>query len=216
MTSVASTARAVPRSQPASTSASRTAGLLRRDQLVAELDRASLGKVTIISAPPGSGKTSLLRAWSGQVSEDRRVAFVPVARDQQDAAQFWLAVLDAIRQTGATADSRGQAAPPVVDGDGMVEMVLSELANATGTVVLVIDDLHELNSADALTQLEHVLAVLPKSAACGVVVPPRSADQVAPVQAGRRCGRASGRRSALHRKRDTRNAGGFRDQPVRL
>ena len=163
MTSVASTARAVPRSQPASTSASRTAGLLRRDQLVAELDRASLGKVTIISAPPGSGKTSLLRAWSGQVSEDRRVAFVPVARDQQDAAQFWLAVLDAIRQTGATADSRGQAAPPVVDGDGMVEMVLSELANATGTVVLVIDDLHELNSADALTQLEHVLAVLPKS-----------------------------------------------------
>ncbi len=164
MTSVASTARAVPHSQPASMGVSRAAGLLRRDQLVAELDRASLGKVTIISAPPGSGKTSLLRAWSDQAGEDCRVAFVPVARDQQDAAQFWLAVLDAIRQADATADTRGQAGPPAVDGDAMVEMVLSELANAAGAVVLVIDDLHELNSADALTQLEHLLAVLPKSA----------------------------------------------------
>ena len=209
MTSVASTPRAVPHSQPASMGVSRAAGLLRRDQLVAELDRASLGKVTIISAPPGSGKTSLLRAWSDQAGEDCRVAFVPVARDQQDAAEFWLAVLDAIRQADATADTRGQAGPPAVDGDAMVEMVLSELANAAAAVVLVIDDLHELNSADALTQLEHLLAVLPKSARVVLSSRPRSADQVAPAQVGRRGGRASGRGSALHRKRDTRNAGRF-------
>ena len=68
-------------------------GLLRRDDLFAALDRSSLRKVTVISAPPGSGKTSLLRAWSDRASEDRRVAFVSVPRDQQDAQQFWLAVL---------------------------------------------------------------------------------------------------------------------------
>src|SRR4029077_17709095 len=32
-----------------------------------------------------------------------------------------------------------------------------------GVVVLVIDDLHELTSADALSQLEHLLGVLPNS-----------------------------------------------------
>src|ERR1700724_4754884 len=108
MTRVTTTPRAVPPSRPTSTGVSRAAGLLRRDDLLAALDRASLRKVTVISAPPGSGKTSLLRAWSQRASTDRRVAFVTVPRDQQDAQQFWLAVLDAIRQTDATADSRSQ------------------------------------------------------------------------------------------------------------
>jgi len=109
-------------------------GLLRRDDLLAALDRSSLRKVTVISAPPGSGKTSLLRAWSERASEDRRVAFVSVPRDQQDAQQFWLAVLEAIRRTDAVADSRWQPAAPDFDGDVMVDTVVSELAKADGVV----------------------------------------------------------------------------------
>src|SRR5580692_6087669 len=143
MTRATTTPRALPRSRPTSTGVSRTGGLIRRDDLLAALDRASLRKVTVISAPPGSGKTSLLRAWSDRASKDRRVAFVSVPRDQQDAQQFWLAVLDAIRQTDATADSRRQATTPDCDGDVMVDTVVSELAKAAGLVVLVVDDLQE-------------------------------------------------------------------------
>src|SRR4051812_1681880 len=138
--------------------------LLRRDGLLAALDRSSLRKVTVISAPPGSGKTSLLRAWSDRASKDRRVAFVSVARDQQDAQEFWLAVLEAIRRTDAVADFRPPVAAPEFDGDVIVDTVVSELAEATGVVVLVIDDLHELSSADALSQLEHLLSSLPERA----------------------------------------------------
>ena len=54
-------------------------------------------KVTIISAPPGSGKTSLLRAWADRPGQRRRLAVLQVQRDQQDAQQFWLALLDAVR-----------------------------------------------------------------------------------------------------------------------
>ncbi len=193
MTSVATTPRAGPRSRPAATNVSLAAGLLRRDGLLAALDRASLKKVTVISAPPGSGKTSLLRAWSDHASKDRHIAFVSVLRDQQDAQQFWLAVLDAIRQTDATADPRKQAPAPDFDGDVMIDTVVSELANAARAVVLLIDDLHELSSADALSQLEHLLSVLPNSAR--VVLssrrdPPirlhqlRLADEVAELRAG--------------------------------
>src|SRR5713101_6195614 len=164
MIGVATIPRAAPHSRPASTGVSRAAGLLRRDDLLAALDRASLRKVTVISAPPGSGKTSLLRVWSDRAGKDRRVAFVTVPRDQQDAQEFWLAVLDAIRQTDSTADSRRHTAAPAFGGEMMVDAVISELAKAAGVIVLVIDDLHELSSADALSQLEHLLSVLPKSA----------------------------------------------------
>src|SRR3979411_1139675 len=106
-------------------------GLLRRGDLLAALDRSSLRKVTVISAPPGSGKTSLLRAWSDRASKDRQVAFVTVPRDQQDAQQFWLAVLDATRQTDPIADSQRQVAPPAFAGEVMVDTVVSDLAKAT-------------------------------------------------------------------------------------
>ena len=51
-----------------------------------------------------------------------------------------------------------------LDGEQLVERVLSELAEQFVPVVLVVDDLHELRSADAFAQLEHLLAVLPSSA----------------------------------------------------
>jgi LuxR family maltose regulon positive regulatory protein len=38
--------------------------LIDRGDLLAALDRAAARMVTIISAPAGSGKTSLLRAWA--------------------------------------------------------------------------------------------------------------------------------------------------------
>ena len=78
-----------------------TRGLLDRDDLLQMLDRAVTKRVTVISAPPGSGKTSLLRAWADRSTNPRRVAFVSVDRDEQDAERFWGAVLDAIRQPGA-------------------------------------------------------------------------------------------------------------------
>lgn len=160
----AATTRAAQDSEPSLMGASRSTGLLPRDDLMIALDRATLRKITVISAPPGSGKTSLLRAWSERASKDRRVAFVSVPPAEQDAQQFWLAVLDAIRQTDAIADKRRQAVALDFDGDVMVEMVASDLADSAGVAVLVVDDLHELSSVDALSQLEHLLSILPNSA----------------------------------------------------
>src|SRR5207237_9084934 len=48
--------------------------LIARGDLVAALDRAATRTVTIISAPAGSGKTSLLRAWAGHLGQPRRLA----------------------------------------------------------------------------------------------------------------------------------------------
>jgi LuxR family transcriptional regulator, maltose regulon positive regulatory protein len=136
--------------------------LINRGDLVAALDRAATRKVTIISAPAGSGKTSLLRAWAGRPGRPGRLALVQVQRGQHDAQQFWLALLDAVRHASATT---GRAEPPAATPDfnapAMVGRVLSELADARSSVTLVIDDLHELTSPEALAQLTRLLTNLP-------------------------------------------------------
>ena len=136
--------------------------LIDRGDLLAALDRAATRKVTIISAPAGSGKTSLLRAWAGRPGQPGRLAVLQVQRDQQDAQQFWLALLDAVRQaTGADSGAEPPAATPDFNAPAMADRVLSELADAHGGITLVIDDLHELTSPEALAQLTQLLTNLP-------------------------------------------------------
>ena len=113
-----------------------------------------------------------------------------VERDQQDARRFWSDVLDAIRGPTGSADPEAHTGASV---DRLIDAVLLELAEQPETIVLIIDDLRELGSADALMQLERLLAALPSPAR--VVLssrrdPPirlpqlRLANEVAEIRAG--------------------------------
>ena len=70
-----------------------------------------------------------MRAWADAQGERRRLAVLQVQRDQQDAQQFWLALLDAVRDASAVT---GRAAPPAAtpefNAPAMVDRVLAELA----------------------------------------------------------------------------------------
>src|SRR6266851_5412035 len=107
--------------------------LVDRDALLAALDRAVTHKVTVISAPAGSGKSSLLRAWADRPGQTHRVAFVTVRRDQRDEQLFWLTLLQAIQ---ATLDEENAEEPlvatPVFNADAMVQRVLAYLADYPG------------------------------------------------------------------------------------
>jgi LuxR family transcriptional regulator, maltose regulon positive regulatory protein len=112
-------------------------------------------RVTVVSAPPGSGKTVLLRSWIGEAGLAGRAAWVTVERDERDPQRLWLAVLDALRQTiPGSALVRELTAAPDLDGWTIAERLLKDLAPLEERLWLVIDDLHELGSAEALRQLE--------------------------------------------------------------
>jgi LuxR family transcriptional regulator, maltose regulon positive regulatory protein len=53
--------------------------------------------VSAVSAPPGSGKTVLLRSWISWAGVAGSAAWVPAGRGERDPQRFWLSVLAALR-----------------------------------------------------------------------------------------------------------------------
>ncbi|WP_329047763.1 AAA family ATPase [Amycolatopsis sp. NBC_01488] len=137
--------------------------LIERRDLVAALDRAAGSRVTVVSAPAGSGKTSLLRLWCDQYGRGRRIAFMSVQPGQHDAQLFWHTLLGAVHAaTGA--DRVEPSTTPGFDGQAMVDKVLSAIGPSGEPIYLVIDDLHELGSAEAADRLTALLTQLPPHA----------------------------------------------------
>jgi LuxR family maltose regulon positive regulatory protein len=92
---------------------------------------AEAGAVTMVSGPPASGKTCLLRSWIATAGIDDHAGWATVRHEERDPERFWRSVTD----------------------------VLGRLEGRPG--LLVIDDLHELKSPEALAQLECFLTQLP-------------------------------------------------------
>src|SRR5580693_5745559 len=112
-------------------------------------------RVTVVSASPGSGKTVLLRSWIGQAALTGRVAWVAVGRDERDPQRCWLSVLGALRQTAPGSELvRPLTAAPDLDGWVIAERLMKDLAPLEERIWLVIDDVHGLDSDEALRQLE--------------------------------------------------------------
>jgi LuxR family transcriptional regulator, maltose regulon positive regulatory protein len=135
-------------------------GVVSRTALLRRLTQAR--RVVQVSAPAGSGKTVLLRSWIAESGLARRAAWVAVPREEGDAQRFWLTVADALRDTSpGAALVRGLTAAPDLDGWSVVEGLLEDLASLQDRVWLVIDDLHDLGSAEALRQLELLIMRAP-------------------------------------------------------
>src|SRR5215468_7629187 len=134
------------------------AGLVARPRLSGRL---GLHRVSVVSAPAGSGKTVLLRSWISWAGVAGSAAWVPAGRGERDPQRFWLPVLAALRQTAAgSALVRELTAAPDLDGWVITERLLADLAPLDDQLWLVVDDVHELGP-EALRQLELLIMRAP-------------------------------------------------------
>ena len=139
-------------------------GLVERPRLFGLLDRAAAGPVTLVCASAGSGKSMLVSSWLRSAQRASAVAWVDVDRDETDATRFWGAVVGALQRSGALPpdDPLASLVPsPSAHHPEVLRAVLDGLARLTQTLVLVIEDVHQLRSDEALHGLEQLLERMP-------------------------------------------------------
>src|SRR6185312_7111741 len=88
-----------------------------------------------------------------------RVAWISAERGERDGQRFWLSLIEAL--AGVDGCEHRIASALDLRGEAAVDRLLLELCDLQEPIVLVIDDLHELRSAEALGWLERLLARRP-------------------------------------------------------
>ncbi|MET0685729.1 MAG: LuxR C-terminal-related transcriptional regulator [Solirubrobacteraceae bacterium] len=133
-----------------------------RPDLTGLLDDGRDGRLTVVSAPTGSGKTTALAEWAAQTPA--RVAWYTLDKGDNDPLRFWTYVVaaigDAAPELPGTA-ARRLRAPGVSLADEVLPVLVNEVAGVREPLAIVLDDYHEVAEPAIHQDLGYLLERLP-------------------------------------------------------
>jgi LuxR family maltose regulon positive regulatory protein len=137
--------------------------LVTRPRLSERLSRGAESALTLVSAPAGFGKTTLLAEWvAAAAAGGRSVAWLSLDQRDNDPALFWaylVAALNTVPGVGAGALSVLQ--PPQPPNEASLVALLNDLDAISDDVVLVLDDYHVIDARDVQDGMAFLLEHLP-------------------------------------------------------
>jgi len=137
--------------------------LIARARLLARLDAALEHRLTVLAAPAGFGKTTLVSQWVAHLQTLRPllpVAWVSLEAEENDPLRFWRYVITACQvfQADLGAAALGllpiHSTPRQFSQEAVLTALLNDLATLSRPAVLVLEDYHAINNAqihEALT-----------------------------------------------------------------
>ncbi len=138
------------------------AGLVPRARLIEQLDESLPGKLTLVCAPAGFGKTTLVSAWLANINLP--AAWLSLDEDDNDLARFWtyfIAALQTIRpETGASVLAMLQASP-LPHSHALLTPLINDLTAITEKFILVLDDYHAIETEAIDQALDFFIEHLP-------------------------------------------------------
>ena len=122
-----------------------------RPRLDERLNAALSSRLTVLSAPAGFGKTTVLTEWLATFGPRApAVAWVSLDERDNDAARFWTYVVTAIggavEDVGGAASGLLDSSPPATEA--ALAALLNELGGSKRDLLLVLDDYHLVEAAD--------------------------------------------------------------------
>ncbi|MDP9073859.1 MAG: helix-turn-helix transcriptional regulator, partial [Actinomycetota bacterium] len=142
----------------------RRRGLVARSRLNEGLRRAGESALTLVSAPAGFGKTTLLTDWLTSAPPDGRIAsWLSLDKSDNDPALFWAYVVAALR---TAAPGVGEGALALLSStesptEAFVVTLLNDLATLSDAVVLVLDDYHVIEEPQIRDGMAYLVEHLP-------------------------------------------------------
>ncbi|MFP4346117.1 MAG: LuxR C-terminal-related transcriptional regulator [Anaerolineales bacterium] len=136
--------------------------LVERPQLLERLDGSVGRRLTLVAAPAGFGKTTLLSAWVH--SRRRPVAWLSLDAGDNDPARFWTYVIGALQRV---AGDLGRSLLPALQSPQPppVETLLTGLINALleqeRPLSLILDDYHHIEASPIQESLAFLVEHLP-------------------------------------------------------
>jgi LuxR family maltose regulon positive regulatory protein len=135
--------------------------LVKRPRLFELLDEGVEGPLTLISAPAGAGKTSLLASWL--VAKPRPVAWL-APRPQITEAAFWAELLASVQRVAPPRSAlRRLAGPRSGTPAPFVVELLNGFVELDEPLVVIVDDFHLVKSRELCSAIEQLLRAAPAS-----------------------------------------------------
>jgi LuxR family transcriptional regulator, maltose regulon positive regulatory protein len=140
-------------------------GLVARPRLSERLSRGFDSKLTLVSAPAGFGKSTLLAEWLASAGAGAHsVAWLSLDQADNQPVTFWTYVVSALRKVvpgvGASALSMLEAPqPPPIET--VLATLLNELGALPNDIVLVLDDYHVIDALGVDDEMAFLLDHLP-------------------------------------------------------
>jgi LuxR family maltose regulon positive regulatory protein len=138
-----------------------------RVRLLEELERASRRAVTLIAAPAGYGKTTVVAQWLASESAPANVAWISLDTSDNDPARLWTQIATALERAGCTVarDTTGFVA---AGGYDMQAVVLPRIVDAIAAfgedITVLIDDFHMVRAVECNEQIDFFVKHLPANA----------------------------------------------------
>jgi LuxR family transcriptional regulator, maltose regulon positive regulatory protein len=143
-----------------------------RPKLLARLRAGSVRKLTLIEAPVGYGKTTLLNQWlrteEPDLGPDLPFAWVSLDEQDNDPARLWKHIVEALRGVGPEERFGADALAGLgMVGTSLVETALPALVNdlteLPRRVVLVLDDYHYVTDGECHETVGFLIRHLPET-----------------------------------------------------
>ena len=137
--------------------------LVQRSRLRDLLDDGVARSVALllVSAPAGSGKSTLVAAWA--LERVRPVAWLQVEESDSDPASFWSSLVAAIGR--CRPDVTAVVGPLVIGSQGDERVVVPAIVNAviddSEPLLVVIDDYHLIDNASVHRGMERLIDLCP-------------------------------------------------------
>lgn len=139
----------------------RRRGVVHRARLANRPVRREAPSLTLVSAPAGFGKTTLLTDWFADA--ERSTAWLSLDHRDNDASLFWAYLVAALRtvlpDVGKEASALLQSDPSALEA--VAATLLNDLDGHADDVAVVLDDYHVIESADVHESLIFLLEHLP-------------------------------------------------------